>query len=226
VKRAIATLTLLLGLAMARPSAAAPVVVDRVVARFSDPEATEASGALRFVMMRELLVEAWLVAYERTPTGAPQIGDKEIRLALERHVIESVLASRALPPAFEQRVTKATESARVGEDVAVGGEARFAEMLERATGSKSGAASELAAIFTRRARAELYLEVGVGLPVEPSDDELRLAWAKSPAGIDKTKTFESMAPALRGWVRTTRLREGAQAYYQAVRSKLRLEIVS
>jgi hypothetical protein len=226
VRRALAAL-LFVGIAtLVQPARAAPTVLDRVVARFSDPEATEASGALRFVMMRELVVEAWMIAYERNQTGTPQVSDKEIRLALERHVIESVLASRALPPALEKRVAKATEDARIGEEIASGGAARVADMLERATGSKAGGAAELAAILGRRARAELYLELGVGQPVEPTDDELRLAWAKSPAGIDKTKTFEEVAPGLRAWVRTTRLREGAQAYYQAVRAKLRLEIVS
>ncbi|MGZ3452860.1 MAG: hypothetical protein ACXVEF_24845 [Polyangiales bacterium] len=226
MKRALAALLFVGAATLLRPSVAAPLVLDRVVARFSDPEATESSGALRFVMMRELVVEAWMVAYERAQTGAPQISDKEIRLALERHVIEAVLASRTLPPAVEKRLSKATAAARLGEEVAVGGTERLADMLERATGSKTGGAAELNAILTRRARAELYLEVGVAQPIEPTDDELRLAWAKSPAGFDKNKTFEDVAPGLRGWVRTTRLREAAQAYYQAVRSKLRLEIVS
>jgi hypothetical protein len=226
VRGALAGLLLVGAAAIVRPAPAAPVVLDRVVARFSDPEASEASGALRFVMMRELVLEAWMVAYERNQTGTPQVTDKEIRLALERHVIEAVLGSRTLPPAIEKRVVPAAESARLGEEIAAGGAERFAAMLERATGSKTGGVVELTAILVRRARAELYLEIGVGQPMEPTDDELRVAWAKSPGGIDKTQTFESVAPALRGWVRTTRLREGAQAYYQAVRSKLRLEIVS
>lgn len=212
-----------LTLSPARSSAA--VVVDRAVARFSDPEASDTAGAMRFVMMRELLMEAWMIAYERTPTGSPSVGDKEIRLALDRHVIEAVLGARTLPAATEKRVDAAVNDVRVGETVAIGGDARFADMIERATGRKDGGTTELAAIFRRRARAELYLEVGVGQAIEPSDLELRAAYAKAPEALAK-QPFDDVHRALRAYVRSTRLRDAAEAYYQAVRSKLRLEIVS
>lgn len=225
-RRGVATLALtaacVLGPALASPARAE--VVDRTVARFSDPEATDTSGAVRFVMMRELVVEAWLVAYERAPTGTPVVDDKALRLALERHVIEAVLGARVLPAAVEARLGKATVDANVAQTVAVGGDERMRELRVQATGSPEGGASELAAILRRRARAELYLEAAVAQPVEPNEIELRSAWVKAP-GVYAKRPFDEVSGDVRAWLRTTRLRESAQAYYQAIRSKLRLEIV-
>ncbi|MBI2389329.1 MAG: hypothetical protein HYV09_07005 [Deltaproteobacteria bacterium] len=204
-------------------ASAAPVVADRAVARFNDPEASDAKGALRFVMMRELVLEAWLVAYERAPAGTPAIDDKTLRIALDRHVIEAVLGSRTLPLVYEARVDKAATDARNAEVLAVGGEERFRELLTRATGSAAGGAAEIEAVLRRRARTELYLESAVGLTFEPNEGELHAAHGKIPAVAGKS--FEEVAAALRAYLRTLRFREGAQAYHQAVRSKLRLEIV-
>lgn len=209
-------------LAAAPPSVSAPVVADRAVARFSDPEAADATGALRFVMMRELVIEAWLVAYERAPTGSPSIDDKTLRLALDRHVIEAVLGARALPAVWEAKVDKQTTDARNAEVLAVGGASRFSEFLIRATGSAEGGAAELATILRRRARAELYLETAIGLAYEPNEGELHTLHGK----LLSKEPFDAAAPILRAYLRTMKLREGAQAYHQAVRSKLRLEIVS
>jgi hypothetical protein len=202
-------------------AAASMMVADRAVARFSDPEAADVTGALRFVMMRELVIEAWLVAYERATTGSPSIDDKTLRLALERHVIEAVLSARPLPTAWEAKVEREAIDARNAEALAVGGAPRFTELLVRATGSSEGGAAELTTILRRRARAQLYLETAVGLGYEPNEGELHALHGK----MLPTEPFDVAAPILRAYLRMTKLREGAQAYHQAVRSKLRLEIV-
>ncbi len=213
-------------------SARAPAaVVDRTVARFTDPEAGDASSASRFVMMRELLVETWLASYERAPLGVPSYDEKLVRVALERHVIEAVLSGRPLPAAAEARVAKATEDARLSQIVALGGEARLQELIARATGVTGGEGSatekqtlpELDAILRRRARAEVYIETAVAQLVDPTEGELRAAQAKLPA-VAKVP-FEQAAPGIRAFLRTARLRESSVAYYQAIRSKVRLEIV-
>jgi len=206
-------------------SNAAPVVADRAVVRFSDPEASETKGALRFVLMRELVLEAWLVAFERSPQSTPSIDDKTLRVALERHVVEAVVGSRPLPAAVEMRVKKAISDVRLAQIVAIGGQARFDEALARAAGDAKLPDDELVIIFRRRARAELYLELATGQVVDPNEAELRAAHLKAPAAYSK-KPFEEVAPAIRAYVRTLRLRESGQSYYQAVRSKLRLEIIS
>lgn len=207
--------------------AAAPVVGDRAVARFSDPEASDQQASLRFVMMRELVIEAWLVAYERAAAGTtPTLDDKTLRIALERHVIEAVLGTRALSPAVEARVAKAIEDVKLAQQLSVGGEAKFNEAMARATGSDKGSAaaeSELAVILRRRARAELYLEVATGQAYEPNEAELRAAHSKLP--MFSKVAYDEVSKPLRAYLRTQRLREGAQAYHQAVRSKLRLEII-
>ncbi len=202
---------------------AAPLVADRAVARFSDPEASDQSASLRFVMMRELVIEGWLVAYERAQAGTPSMDDKTLRIALERHVIEAVLGTRALPPAIEARVARAREDAQLSLEVTVGGEARLREALARATGSTTGGSAELDTILRRRARAELYLEVATGQVYEPNEAELRAAHNKLP--MFAKQPYDEVAKPLRAHLRTLRLREGAQAYHQAVRSKLRLEII-
>lgn len=211
---------------VASSAGAAPVVGDRAVARFSDPEASDQQASLRFVMMRELVIEAWLVAYERAPTGTPTVDDKTLRIALERHVIEAVLGTRGLSPMVEAKVPKALEDVKLSLQIAVGGEARLNEALARATGSDKGGAlaeSELATILKRRARAELYLEVATGQGYEPNEAELRAAHLKIP--MFAKVPYDEVSKPVRAYLRTQRLREGAQAYHQAVRSKLRLEII-
>lgn len=202
---------------------AAPILADRAVARFSDPEASDQQASLRFVMMRELVIEAWLVAYERQPTGIPILDDKTLRIALERHVIEAVLGTRALSPIVEARVPKALNDVRLSLELSVGGEARLNEVLVRATGNEKGGADELLTILKRRARTELYLEVATGQAYEPNEAELHAAHAKLP--VFSKIPYDEVARPLRAYLRTQRLREGAQAYHQAVRSKLRLEII-
>jgi len=209
--------------AMGRNSSAS--VLDRVVARFSDPEADEATGALRFVMMRELILEAWLVAYEKaSPGDTPAVfDDKQLRAALERHVIEEVLSERlpsSTPPA---KVSKGVGDARLALRLAV--DDRLGEILARASGGASaGGAAELETILLRRARAETYLEIAVAEPVDVTEGELRNAWAHPPKMLE-AMDFEKAVPALRVLVRAVRLREAAQAYYQAVRARLHLEII-
>jgi hypothetical protein len=231
VKRFLVASQLVLSLgavsAISEAAHAAPIVADRAVVRFSDPEASETKGALRFVMMRELVVEAWLVAFERSPTGTPSIDDKTLRVALERHIVEAVVGSRVLPPAVEMRVNKAIADVKLAQTVAVGGPARLDEAIAHATGGAATKVTdeELATIFRRRARAELYLELATGQLIDPNEAELRAVHLKAPGAYAK-QPFEEVAPAIRAYLRTLRLRESAQSYYQAVRSKLRLEIIS
>jgi hypothetical protein len=210
-------------LLVASTASAAPIVGDRAVARFSDPEASDQQASLRFVMMRELVIEAWLVAYERAPIGTPTIDDKALRIALERHVIEAVLGTRALTPAIEAKVPKAFDDVKLALQVSVGGEARLNEAIARATGNDKGADAELETILKRRARAELYLEIATGGGYEPNEAELRAAHQKLP--MFAKVPYDEVAKPIRAYLRTQRLREGAQAYHQAVRSKLRLEII-
>ena len=221
-----------LSVALATPARAAPTVADRTVARFSDPEAASAAGQ-RFVMMRELILESWLVAFERSPTSNAPPDDKSVRIALERHVIEAVLGDRPLSAAFEAKVASRIVDVRHAAKLTVGGEKRWSALVEAATGSHDGGAVELASILRRRARAELYLESAVGLSYEPTDGEIAAFHStQSGALFAKDRWNEPMnelavaAPRIRAYLRTLKLREGALAYQQAVRSKLRLEIVS
>jgi hypothetical protein len=219
---ALVALELSLGIATRAPAA----TLDRTVARFLDPEAANASSARRFVTMRELVVESWLATFERSATApASTLSERIVRSAFERHVIEALLGERALPAAAEARVDELATEARRVEVVEVGGEARLARALELATGAKDGGASELAAVFRRRARAELYLEIAVSQPIRSSDAELRSAFLGAPEELTRLG-FDGALPLLRAYVRSVRLRELAQSYYQAVKGRLHLEVVN
>ncbi|MEO7095489.1 MAG: hypothetical protein ABI175_19695, partial [Polyangiales bacterium] len=201
--------------------------IDRVVARFSDPESGQSTGAIRFVMMRELILDAWLVAFERAAPGTTPVGfdDKQLRVALERHVIEEVLSERLGETVAATVITKRTDEARTTLALTVG-TGRLEEALSAASGGvPGGGIVELASILRRRARAEIYLEIAISQPVEVTEAELRSAYGKPPAAL-VGKTFDEAAPSLRIFLRSGRLREASQAYYQAVRGRLKLEIVN
>ena len=121
-------------------------------------------------------------------------------------------------------MTAAVAEARKVQAIAVGGEDRLKEALERAAGGAAMTVPELDTILRRRARAELYLESAVAQPVQLSDAELRAAYAKAPELLASIP-YEQAAPQLRPYVRAMRLRDAAQGYYQAVRARLHLEIV-
>ena len=214
--------------AIAQGAASAPAkIIDRVVARFTDPESGQSAGAIRFVMMRELVLEAWLVAFERAPAGVTPTGfdDKQLRIALERHVIDEVLSERLADSAPPGVVTKRTDEARTALALTIG-TGRLDEALSAASGAATGGGVvELASILRRRARAEIYLEVAISQPVDVGEAELRAAYAKPPQAL-AGKSFEEAAPALRVFLRSSRLRDASQAYYQAVRGRLKLEIVN
>lgn len=209
-----------------RPAAAAKLVADRTVARFQDPEASDAGKAQRFVFQRELVIEAWLVAYERAPlsTAPTAYDDKSLRAALDRHLIDEILASRPLPPKHEARVVAATVVARKVLEEAVGGAERLNAALTGAFGHKVNApeVAELDTIVRRRARAEIWLEVAVAPPIEPTIVELAAFHPKSPELVAKAP-FD--AERVRPHARAARLREFANTYLQLVRSKLQLEIL-
>lgn len=209
-----------------RSTFAAKLVAERTVARFQDPEASDASMAQRFVFERELLIEAWLVAYERAPLSAAPTAydDKSLRAALDRHLIDEVLATRPLPPKHEARVLAATLVARKVIEDSVGGAERLNAALTGAFGRKVTApeVAELDIIVRRRARAEIWLEVAVAPPIEPTLVELAAFHPKTPELIAKAP-FD--AERVRPHARAARLREFANTYLQLIRSKLQLEIL-
>jgi hypothetical protein len=229
LRASIAAVATLVGAAIAiAPGAhAAPAkVLDRVVARFSDPESGQAAGAIRFVMMRELILDAWLVAFERAAPGTTPVGfdDKQLRVALERHIIDEVLSERLGDTVSQAAIAKRADDARTALALTVG-TGRLEEALSAASGGvPGGGAVELASILRRRARAEIYLEIAISQPVEISEADLRAAFVKPPPAL-VGKSFDEGAPALRIYLRSARLREASQAYYQAVRGRLKLEIV-
>jgi hypothetical protein len=139
-------------------------------------------------------------------------------------VIEEVLSERLPSTIPNQKISDGIEDARKAIRIGLG-EGKLDEAVAQAGGTgPGGAAVELESILRRRARAEIYLELAISQPIEITEGELRAAFLKPPPSLAK-KTFEEAAPSLRIHMRATRLREASQAYYQAVRGRLKLEIV-
>ncbi len=180
------------------------------------------------MFQRELLIEAWLVAYERAPlSSAPTAyDDKSLRAALDRHLIDEVLATRPLPPKHEARVLAATLVARKVLEDSVGGAERLNAALTGAFGRKVTApeVAELDIIVRRRARAEIWLEVAVGTRrSSPRWGELHgLPHQGTGAGLEGAVRRRAR-PTLRA--RRAPPRSTPTGYLQLIRSKLRLEIV-
>jgi hypothetical protein len=205
---------------------ATPLVVERAVARYYEPE-SGVGGGMRFVYERELILGAWLGAYERGGDDVPPPDEKTQRAALERLVLDDLLASRPLPAAVEAKVDGAAKTAWSVLERSVGGAERLREALVRASGKETVDAStsrELDGMVRRHARAELYLESAVVGEISIDEVDLRAAWAKLPSA--DRPPFATVAPTLAADLRASRLRESASAYYQLVRSRLRLELIA
>ncbi len=219
-------------------SAAEKVLAERTVARFIDPESGDAATSQRFVFQRELIVEAWLVAFERAPCAPDAKGkcsapnptlydEKSLRTALDRHLIDEVLGSRELPLKHEARVPGATAVAQQVLTDAVGGPERLAAALTASLGrtvaeSEMAGVPELHTLVRRRARAEIWLEVAVAPPIEPTVVELAAFQPRAPELIAKAPFHPDN---VRRHARAARLREFATTYLQLIRSKLHLEIL-
>jgi hypothetical protein len=224
VVRLGAALLLLLGASTLSPGAAGepePLVVDRVVVRFTAPELGGASRP-RYVHERELSFEARLVAladpaFEESREAFRR---QHLQAALERHVAEELLAALQIDPepSAAELALQRREARAMAEEQAGG-----AGRLLAAASAEGIDAAELERLFERRSRASLYLHRMVAPMLEPSTLELRRAHQLEQSPFSG-QPFDEVRRPLERWYVARSLRRAAAAFFQNARARLRIEL--
>jgi len=207
------------------PSAvlADPVTLDRAVVRFTAPE-TGGVRAPRFVLERVLAFETRLVALadpSHRPRQDPVYRESHVRSALERHIAETLLASRRIDPEpAPEELTRQTRAARLVLIQSVGG----LDALNAAARAEGIGEREILRILRRQARASLYLDRMVAPMLEPSDAELR-SIHRTVQTPYRDRPFPEIAGQLRRWYVSRRLAIALQSFYRNARSRLSVTIL-
>ena len=202
-----------------RSPAGAPVVVDRVVARWQAPELGGASSP-QFVLERQLAFEARIeaLASGSPPDATPD--ERHVRGALDRLIAETLLSMLPVRPAPAPiEVAKRAEAARLLLEDRVGGKDRLVAAA-RAEGIVS---EELDALLRRTARASLYLDRMVAPMFDPSEAELREVHGSGRTPFS-SQPYGEVADRVRRWLVARRVEDALDTYYQRARSRIRMVI--
>ncbi len=199
----------------------APVPVERVVAEFT---AAELGGpaAPRFVFARVLRFEARLLALaDGARTMPTPFNERHLRVALRRHIAETLLAARTLGAApsrdaLERRLNEVRRAAVVRS----GGEAELAAAA-RAEGL---AANEVTALFLRRARASFYAHLALAPLLEPAA-ELIAREVVAMSGVAVERTSREQRAEARARLIERRLDETLDETFRGARARLGLRLV-
>ncbi len=214
------------GLVASAAAAAETVPIDRAVVRFVSSE-TGGPAFPRYIFERFLAFEARIEAMtDSTARGIGSDGsgysDGHVRAAMERHISETLLANLRIEPAPTSReLTARTTAVRRSLAQRVGGEKKL-RAAQRAEGL---AERELLRMLRRQARASLYLDRMVAPMLQPSDAELRKVHLtlKTPY---RDRAFEDVRNALRRWYVSRRFAAALGSFYQNVRARLRVTILT
>jgi hypothetical protein len=204
---------------LARAEGEARAVVDRVAVRFFSPE-TGGTEHPRFITERGLAFEARLEAMSEE-AGPKSEGDQAARSALDRHVVEEMLAT------LDARTGRSTT-----EDARLEREAR-ADLEQRAGGEgpigiaaeeEGMSGDEINAFFVRRARAAAYLDRAVTRFLHPSDEQLREVYRTSPHPF-RSRPYEDVRAPLARWFVFERLKALEATFLQTARSRVTVVVV-
>jgi hypothetical protein len=203
--------------------APAATPVDRVAVRFTAPE-TGGIDRPQFIFERELAFEARLEALADAgfrPSADEPYVDRHVRAALERHMAEVLLSRLEITPEPTPRDLEVrARTARLTLAQQVGGEAE----LDRASQAEGIAASEVARLCARRARASLYLDRMVASMLTPSDTELRIVHRTTRTPFTGA-SYETIAPMLQRWYVAQRLNAAVRAFYEGARSRIKFTLL-
>ena len=155
------------------------------------------------------------------PGQGPVYRESHVRSALERHIAETLLASRRIDPEpAPEELTRQTRAARLVLVQSVGG----VEALNAAARAEGIGEREILRILRRQARASLYLDRMVAPMLEPSDAELR-SIHRSVQTPFRGRPFSEVAAPLRRWYVSRRLAIALQSFYGNARSRLSVTIL-
>jgi hypothetical protein len=207
-----------LGAEVAHGAGRAEVLVDRVVARFSAPEAGGVEKP-HYVLGRELAFEARLLALAGGARVEQGFDARQAEAALERHIAETLIADLAIDP--EPTPAEFRTQARVALGLAEG-DVGGAEALLAASRAEGLSRLEVQQVFRRRARASLYLDRMVAPMLSPTRLELRRVHERETTPFSGLPWEQAEVP-LRNWLVQTRLRKAILDYYQNARTRLKIE---
>jgi hypothetical protein len=190
-------------------------LLDRVVVRWYAPE-TGGPSEPQFVFERELAFEARLESLADPDPEEGAYHDRHVRLALDQHIAETLLAALPILDAIEPKAlaVRAEAARRVLEDRVHG----RPKLIEAAAAEGIGS-DELDALLRRKARARLYLERMIGPMLEPSELELRGLWRTGSTPF-KGQPFDQIKVALSTWYVEERLAHETDAYFQKARARV------
>jgi hypothetical protein len=200
-------------------------VVDRAVVRFFSPE-TGGTGYPRFVLERELALEARLEAMAENGGIGQGYKERDLRAALEHDVAEQILATLAEKLIAESPAGKRPGLGEVPRVEAELGPALLErlggrERVEEAARSEQLEPAEVDALLHRAALAAWYLDRAVTPLLHPSDDQLRDVYRTS-AHPYRGQPYEQAREALARWFVVERVRLAEGAFLQSARSRVRI----
>jgi hypothetical protein len=206
-----------------RSAVAGATAIDRVAVRFTAPE-TGGIDQPQFIFERELAFEARLEALAdpafRASAEEPYV-ERHVRVALERHMAEVLLERLEITPEPTPRdLELRSRTARLTLAQQVGGE----PALDGASQAEGIAASEVARLLARRARASLYLDRMVASMLTPNDTELRIVHRTTRTPFTGA-SYESIAPMLQRWYVAQRLNAAVRAFYEGARSRIKVTLI-
>ncbi|MFP6686015.1 MAG: hypothetical protein VB934_14955 [Polyangiaceae bacterium] len=220
-------------------AAGGPLPIDRTAVRWHAP-ATGGVMQPQFVSARMLAFLARLEALiGGAPLAAPAYDSKHVRLALQRHITEVILANLPVDPEPKPKeiADYAEEARKVIERQIAGKQMTDAKRRSEGKGTRNGRrlvaaaavaegidAEDLDALLLRRARASWYLDKMVAPMLEPSTADL-VAVQRSGQTPYTKMSFAKARSQLHDWFLATRLAIALDRYYRNVRSTVRVKLI-
>lgn len=192
------------------------VVLDATAVRFYAPE-TGGAKKPQFITQRVLSFQA---AVEAKSEDRENVGvqDRHVRAAIDRLVVEGVLAALPLERTPDAReIASVVAVLRAGVAARVGGD----DVLAAAAAAQGLAPEEVDQIFVRRARAALYADRLLRPILYPSEEQLREVFRTAPHPY-RGQRFEAVKSFLGAWYVDERLRGALTAFLQSTRARIRV----
>ncbi len=196
------------------------VLVDRVAVRFYAPE-TGGVTHPRFITERTLAFEARLDAM--ADGAGPELlpDDRHLHAALDRHVVEEILATLDVSSGSAQSdVSALVREARGALEERVGGAAKIAIAAEE----EGMGAEEVQAYFERRGRAAAYLDRAVTRFLHPQDEQLHEVFRSSPHPY-RGRPYDDVRALLSRWYAFERLKALEASFLQTARARLTVVMI-
>jgi hypothetical protein len=196
-------------------------VLDRIAVRFYSPE-TGGAARPRFLTERTLSFEARVLAMsEQGATAETPPQERHLRLALDRHVAEELLASLGIEGAKDTfDLAPLADEARAELERRIGGRGP----LERAAAIEQLDLDEVEAFFLRQARAIRYLDRHVAPLLSPAEEQLRDVF-RSSAHPFRDRRFEEVKKDFVRWFIAERVKAAETTFLQTARARIKIVIV-